>query len=52
MSFWDDAKSKLSGAPDTVITAGLLAMAAFIVIVALVAHPLIKAAVLAWVVFP
>lgn len=52
MSFWDDAKSKLSGAPDTVLTMGLFAMAVFLIIVALVAHPLIKAAVLAWVVFP
>jgi hypothetical protein len=52
VSFWDDAKSKLSGYPDTFLTAGLLAIAAVAVIVALVAHPLVKAAVLAWMVFP
>jgi len=52
MSVWVDAKKKLEGYPDTAITAGLLVMAAVIVIVAVVGHPLVKAALLAWVIFP
>ena len=52
MSWIDDTKKSFEGAPDTILTIGLLAAALVLVLVALFGHPLLKAAALAWVVLP
>lgn len=52
MSWIDDTKKAFEGAPDTILTIGLLAVAAALILVALFGHPLLKAAALSWAVLP
>jgi hypothetical protein len=52
VSWIDDTKKSFEGAPDAILTIGLLAGAGVLILVALFAHPLVKAAALAWVVLP
>lgn len=52
MSWIDDTKKKFEGAPDYVLTIGLLAVATVFVLIALFGHPLLKAAALGWAALP
>ena len=52
MSWIDDTKKSFEGAPDTILTIGLLVVAAVLVCIALFGHPLLKAAALGWAVLP
>ena len=45
-------EAKLQGTPDSLLTAGLLVAAGVLVVTALTAPATVKAAVLAWAVFP
>ena len=46
------AEAKLQGAPDRVLSVGLIAVAVVLVLVALFARPVVKPLVLAWVLAP
>ena len=45
-------ESKLQGTPDTLLTVGMLVVAGVLIVTALTAPATLKAAALAWAVFP
>jgi hypothetical protein len=51
-NLFDAAKAKLSGAPDRALTIILLAIAGVAILAAFFAHPLLKAAMALWFLFP
>ena len=52
MSFITGLDKKLEGAPDAILTAGLILAGVFAIIIAIVGNPSLKALVLAWMVAP
>jgi len=52
MSFLKELDAKLQGAPDSLLTAGLILAGIFAWLLAIYATPSFKAAALAWMIFP
>jgi hypothetical protein len=52
VSWIDDTKKQFEGAPNYILTIGLLAVATVLTLIAIFGHPLLKAAALAWAVMP